>query len=185
MKFRDFFIGTAFLLVLATCCAGVFWFVLHSREAEGARRYVAFNSMKGAAAPAFSVTALDGSTVSSSSRPMVLEVFATWCEICTAEIPVLNRLEKAHPDVTVVAVTGSNKDENFEPQTTSALKRYRVRRDVAYRLSFDPSTHVSRDYKVVGFPSIYVIDKRGNVSFNQVGAVDYAALDQAVKAASM
>ena len=51
--------------------------------------------------------------------------------------------------------------------------------------SFDPATRVVRDYKVVGFPSIYVIGKTGKITFNEAGAVSFAALDNALKEASM
>ena len=68
MKYRDFVGGAAFLMVLAMCCAGVFWFVLHSKETEQTEKYVAFASMKGSAAPAFSVTTLDGKQISPQKR---------------------------------------------------------------------------------------------------------------------
>ncbi len=187
MKYRDFVSGVAFLLVLASCCAGVFWFVLHSKETQQAEKFVAFASLKGSAAPAFSVTTLDGKHISPQKRakPLVVEVFATWCEICTSEIPVLNHLTATHPDVDVVAVTGSKKGANFEPESRFDLERYRSQRKVRYSIAFDPTIGLTRDYKVVGFPSIYVIDRNGKITFNEAGAVSFAALDEAVKEASL
>ena len=70
---------------------------------------------------------LDGKKVATEprARPMVVEVFATWCEICTSEIPTLNRLKLSHPEVDVVAVTGSNKGVDFDSESPSSLARYR------------------------------------------------------------
>lgn len=186
MKFGDFVAGTAFLMILGTCCAGVFWFVLHTKEVQSTERYVAFASMKGTPAPAFVVRTISGQSVSSRERerPLVLEIFATWCEICTAEIPTLNRLRVVHPDIDVVAITGSNIGSDSTPESLSDVRRYQLARGVHYPLVFDASRSVVRDYRVVAFPSIYVIDRKGSVTFNQAGAVAFGDLDRAVQEAS-
>ena len=187
MKYRDFVGGAAFLIVLSTLCAGVFWFVLHSKETDSLNRQVAFASMKGRSAPAFSLSTIEGKPVSTSdsSRPKVIEVFATWCEICTSEIPTLNRLAQMHPEIDVVAITGSKNGGNSAPETLAHVKRYKHSKHVLYALAYDPSIALTKDYKVVGFPSIYVINKKGIVTFDGAGAVSFSDLDAAVKEASI
>lgn len=186
MKYREFVAGTAFLMVLATACALVFWFVIHSKEVDHIARDVAFKSMKGNQAPAFSVRTIDGRQVSLAGRakPMLVEVFATWCEICTSEIPTLNRLAREHHDIDVVAITGDSKGANLEPESINDLRAYRTRKNVHYELALDLSLQVARDYKVVGFPSIYVLNRRSEVTFNDAGAVSFSDLQKAIAVAS-
>ena len=55
------------------------------------------------------LTALDGSQIdiSSAARPIVLNLFATWCPPCVAEIPSLLRLQRQVQDVADVYVASS------------------------------------------------------------------------------
>jgi len=186
MKFKEFVFGTAFLMVLGSCCAGVFWFVIHSKDTEGVVRRIKFASLKGQQAPGFKVTTIDGVSVASTARnrPMVLEVYASWCEICSAEIPTLNRLKHAHPELDVIAITGDKKGSDLQPESLADVKKYRSRKHVDFQLAFDPSMVVAQDFKIVGYPSIFVIDRSGKILFNGMGAVDYADLDSAVRKSS-
>lgn len=183
MKYRDFVGGAAFLMVLATGCAFVFWFVLHSKEAASAERTLQFVSLKGSVAPPFDVTSVEGRrfyTAQPRSKPLVLEIYASWCEICASEIPTLNKLKRSHPEIEVVAITGDLRGSDYKPETVADILRYRLARHVEYDLAFDRSTHVAREYKILGFPSIFVIDKSGMVTFNEAGAVGLDVLNQEV-----
>ena len=61
---------------------------------------------RGDEAPSFSLPNLDGGELGSSAlagETVVLNFWATWCQPCLHELPVLNEME-ANPDVRVVAI---------------------------------------------------------------------------------
>lgn len=146
MKLNDAIRSISFLLVVATICAATFWFVLHSKEKAFVERQVAFQSMAGRPAPDFRLTTIDGRTVDTKrlKRPLVLEIFATWCDICQNEVPTLNRLH-SFSGVDVVAVSGDKRGLRGQPESINDLRTFRNRFGARYQIAFDPKADVARE----------------------------------------
>lgn len=100
---------------------------------------------------------LDGGefrVVQARGRPLFLDFFASWCEPCKIEIPLVQRWSRAHPDVRVVAV-----DVGESPAVAADFARRYALDDVA----LDPQSSARALFGVEGFPTIVAIDSKGYV----------------------
>jgi len=71
--------------------------------------------------PSLQLTDLDGKALSLENRrrPVVVDLWATWCSACAVELPSLLAFEKAHPEVDVLAVDVADKPEAVRQFMTS------------------------------------------------------------------
>jgi cytochrome c biogenesis protein CcmG/thiol:disulfide interchange protein DsbE len=116
------------------------------------------------------------SLASFRGRVVVLNVFASWCQPCQAEAPVLEREQRvlAAHDGTVLGVTyldNSNDSERFVRQWHLT---YPVIRDVAGNF-----VHA---FGTTGVPETFVIDRRGRIAAVRRYQIDAAWLNQTLPA---
>src|SRR5690606_10367149 len=103
-------------------------------------------------APPFALPDLEGQSVALSDfagRVVVVDFWATWCEPCKQQIPVLNQFHRQNPDVAVlgVAVDAGGRD---------AVAPFAEEHRIEYRVLLG-SESLARDYGVPGFPALVVI----------------------------
>jgi len=126
------------------------------------------------AAPPVELAALDGKSFSLSAhrgRVVFLDFWASWCEPCKLSLPLVEHYAKRHPDVDVVAV-----DAGEAPLVARTYAREHGMDNVV----FDPDQTATHAYGVTGFPTMVVIDARGNVRAKWVGfnpAIELAMAD--------
>jgi peptide/nickel transport system substrate-binding protein len=107
-------------------------------------------------APPVSLPTLDGGrfTVDGQrGRLTYLDFWATWCEPCQQSIPLIQRFARRHPEVDVVSV------DVGEP---TALVSGFVRSHPMERVALDPDQTAARAFGVADFPTMVVIDPKGN-----------------------
>lgn len=93
----------------------------------------------------------------------VLNVWASWCEPCRAELPALARLARRDQ----VALYGLNYKD--KPEQAQALLRVLGN---PYRASaVDADGRVGMDFGVQGVPETFVIDARGRVRWRHTGPI--------------
>jgi peroxiredoxin len=129
----------------------------------------------GSRAPAFSLRTPQGAKVSLESmrgKAVLLEFFATWCPHCNAEAPHLRQLAASLPDRRY-AIVGINADGE-DAASVFAYHRYF---GLAFPALLDPSLRpgsfhqpgapggVSTRYRVGGYPTFYVIDPQGRITW--------------------
>jgi peroxiredoxin len=119
----------------------------------------------GETAPAFTLTALDGSRVSLESlrgKRTLVHFWATWCGVCRQEFGALNAvaagLGKDEALVTVVA----------DSDDAEAVRHFAEERGLHYPILL-ASDDVVRTYRVGAFPTNYFITPDGTIAAHTVG----------------
>ena len=90
-------------------------------------------------------------------KVVVLNVFASWCDPCRAEAPILARTERAivKHDATIVGVTYLDNSDSSEQFVRQEHITYPVLRDV--------SGSFVRSFGTTGVPETFVIDRQGHI----------------------
>jgi cytochrome c biogenesis protein CcmG/thiol:disulfide interchange protein DsbE len=89
---------------------------------------------------------------------VVVNVFASWCDPCKAEAPILAQAEQrlAERRATVLGVTYLDNSQDSE--------RFVRQERVAYPVLRDVSGNFVRSFGATGVPETFVIDRRGRVA---------------------
>lgn len=125
----------------------------------------------GAPAPAFSLPALDGSTVESSKltgKPLVLNFWATWCQPCLKEIPELKALAGSG-QVNVVGVA-------LDEEGRSTVAPFVERHQIAYTILLGNQSVLQR-FAGFGIPHTVVLDSAWRVLNVYRGPTTRAAIE--------
>lgn len=129
--------------------------------------------------PSFSITTLDGATVSSSDlrgKVVLVNFWATWCLPCRAEMPLLEGMWKRHAADGFVLV-GFSTDRSG----AGAVREFLSERRITY-----PVAIVGQDVEaafggVRGIPMSFLLDSAGRVRHRVVGPLAPATLELAVR----
>jgi peroxiredoxin len=97
---------------------------------------------------------------------IVVDFWYTHCPPCVRSMPALSKLYNSNKDKGL-KLFGLNSVDNREPSLPN-LKKFLDKKNPSYDIILtDPS--VDRNYKVKAYPTMYVIDKKGNVSYVELG----------------
>lgn len=122
----------------------------------------------GKPAPAFSLPLLHEPDKQFSPKEMLgrvwlLNVWASWCEACKDEHPVLMQFASEK----VVPVVGVD----YKDKADDGIATLKKAGDPYSLVISDADGKVGFDYGVYGVPETYVIDKAGIIRFKLIGAV--------------
>jgi cytochrome c biogenesis protein CcmG/thiol:disulfide interchange protein DsbE len=125
----------------------------------------------GKAAPQFVVSDAQRTVDLSKLRGkvVVLNFWASWCAPCTEELPSLEAMQHALPQVTVLAVSA---DED-----SSAYRNFLMQHHVDFLTVQDPTQSSNALYGTFRYPETYVIDKSGVVRRKFIGPQDFTDPD--------
>jgi thiol-disulfide isomerase/thioredoxin len=119
----------------------------------------------GAPLPDFTVRTLAGGELSRatlSGKPALLVFWNTWCDTCKKELPKVNlTAQKFGPGrLTVLAInTGLNDSE-------AKARAYWQKYGYSFTAGYDYSFEVGKNFKVMGVPTVVLVDARGVVRYN-------------------
>jgi cytochrome c biogenesis protein CcmG, thiol:disulfide interchange protein DsbE len=128
--------------------------------------------------PEFSLTSLQNPDQQFSrdiftGRPMLLNVWATWCPTCYAEHEYLNEL-KAKEGIYIVGM-------NYKDEREKAL-RWLKNLGNPYAIDlYDPRGMLGLDLGVYGAPETFLIDSQGVIRYRHVGDVNEQVWQQTLK----
>lgn len=131
----------------------------------------ASDSTLGRPAPDFTAQLLStGNTVSLSryrGQVILLNIWATWCAPCEAEMPGIQRLyqELGPEGLRVLAVSV---DEEAGP---AEVRKWAEARHLTFDILQDASRDIERRYRTIGVPESFVIDRQGRVVKRVTGFV--------------
>ena len=120
-----------------------------------------------AAAPAFTLTDLDGRALSLASlrgQTVLLYFWATWCGYCQKELPTsVEELARRYRDRQLV-VLAVNIEEGRD-----AVRAWVKKHGVTVPVLLDPDGEVSADYRVTATPTAVLVDPNGRAIARAVG----------------
>ena len=121
-------------------------------------------------APALTLPRLDGRGSASlgdfRGRVVVLNYWASWCELCRAESPLLERWQRriARQGGTVVGIDVLDVSSDAK----AFVRRYRL----TYPMLRDTEGESQPQFGVVAYPESLVIDRNGRIAAVERGPVD-------------
>ncbi|HVH85321.1 MAG TPA: TlpA disulfide reductase family protein [Terriglobales bacterium] len=122
----------------------------------------------GVKAPEFALTSSKGKSLVLSDvlkrGPAVLSFFKVSCPVCQYAFPYLERLWQVHKSepVTFIGISQDNAAE-----TEAFVKKYGISFPVALD---DPGRYiVSNAYKLTNVPTVYLVDRDGEIQVSSVG----------------
>ena len=141
----------------------------------------------GQAAPQFALPTTEGvfDLSQAAGKPVLLEVFATWCPHCQRETATLNAIYDAYKDkVHIVAVSGSQYGvDGSTPESQADVVAFIQKYNVRYPVAYDPTLDVGNKYLQGGFPTIVLIGKDGKVLKFRDGEIPRAEIEKDLDAA--
>jgi cytochrome c biogenesis protein CcmG, thiol:disulfide interchange protein DsbE len=129
----------------------------------------------GSDAPDFHAKVLGSNQVRSMAdykgKVVLLNVWATWCPPCKAELPSLEELYKEYGPKGLKLVAVSIDDYVSEDSIRSFAKSYGLTFDILH-----DSTHaIERIYQTTGYPETFVIGPEGTIRKKWIGADDWTS----------
>jgi peroxiredoxin len=122
----------------------------------------------GTTPPAAEVQDMTGATVSLSQyvghKPVVVEFWASWCEICEALLPRMRAAQARHGAAVEFLVIGVGVN-----QTLRTMQRHIERHPMPFRFFFDPRGAAVRAFQVPATGFIAVLDARGRTVYTGAG----------------
>lgn len=134
------------------------------------------------AARAFSLPVLGRSAQKISlsdyaGKPVIVNFFASWCEPCQKETPLLARFYRAeHAKVAIVGL-----DENDVLGSAMSFTR---KEGVRYPVGFDPGAVAASAYGVAALPQTFFLDARHRIVDRVFGAVTQADINRGIALAT-
>lgn len=138
------------------------------------------NHASDAGLPAVPLSALNGPAVKPLSeladgRPLVVNLWATWCGPCRAELPVLADAQRRHPGVRFVFVN--------QGETAPAVQAFLAREGLELSdLWLDRASLLGPALGSRGLPTTLFVDAAGRLRHAHLGVINAAALQVALQA---
>ncbi len=179
-------IGVTIAAVAIIVAGALLWYRFgpeSRRVQEASTSPITGKATVGQPAPSFEVSTTNGLfKLDSATKPVFLEVFATWCPHCQRETAVIDRLYHNYGSrVAFVGVSGSGTAMDGTSAASQLDVLEWVRRfNVQYPVAYDPLLNVANLYLQNGFPTFAVIGRDKRVAYLSSGEVSYQELSAAI-----
>lgn len=129
------------------------------------------------AAPELTLTDLDGKTVSLQDyrgSVVLVNLWATWCPPCRAEMPTLEAFHRKYKDDGLVLI-GINQEESAE-LVIPFVREF----DLSFSIWLDLNYLAEKKFGTEALPSSFVIDRDGRVRLKWIGGISAKNLEKYV-----
>lgn len=170
-------------LTIASVVSGALVLLLLSRliAAGNAAGSNPVSPLVGKPAPDFTITTWNGTAAQQvrladlKGKPVVVSFWASWCDPCREETPILQAAWQKYQGSGVMFVGVAMHDKQSDG--TAFLKQY----GVTYPAGPDTTGQIIIDYGVTGPPETVFINRHGVVESKTIGAIDDGSLDRAIQ----
>ncbi|MFX0087225.1 MAG: TlpA family protein disulfide reductase [Candidatus Hodarchaeota archaeon] len=121
----------------------------------------------------FSFQLLNGTEVSLADykgAPLFLDLFATWCQPCKAQIAELAKLKSFSPYVRILSVSIEKDD------TVEMLEKFSSETGITWIVGRDYSLQGARNFNVTSIPTLAFFNSEGVLKKLEAGIHDYATM---------
>lgn len=133
-----------------------------------AATYGAIRLMESASLPTVSLTTLDGNRASlaalAGGKPMVLNLWASWCGPCRQEMPILAAAQRQ--EAGVIFVFSNQGEDGITVQRFLAAAQLELA-----NVLLDPGARIGRDAGSLALPITFFYDDSGRLVDTQMGGI--------------
>jgi cytochrome c-type biogenesis protein len=127
-------------------------------------------------APKYGALTLDGKPASLESfqgKPVLINVWATWCVPCRQEMPALESLydKFSNQGLQIIGISIDG------PGTAQRIKSFIDRMGISYNILHDPDDKFSRAFRTIGVPESFLINANGEIVHTWKGPFDAMSED--------
>jgi peroxiredoxin len=144
-----------------------------NRGASGGENQNIIGIEQGQTAPDFTLTDIDGVTFSLSDyrdNIVVIDFMATWCGPCAAQVSHLKQLYENYRARGVVIMS-----IDVDPsETDRTLQQFKSTYGCDWIFARGSTTGTT--YRIVYIPTLYIIDRRGRITYRNTGTTPYSTL---------
>ncbi len=128
--------------------------------------------------PAWELPTPDGSLASLAGfagKPVVLNLWASWCPPCRREMPVLQRMQAERPDIHFIFLN--------QGESAKTVSEYMAAQGLQLgNVLLDPQTQAGTYFGHRALPTTLFFDRHGRLAATRLGEVSYATLLQHLNA---
>ena len=132
---------------------------------------------QGRPAPGFTLPTLSGESATLSDyegQVVLINLWATWCPPCKAEMPTLNAFYEAHREQGFVVLAVNNQED------ATTINAYIQEKGFTFPVLLDPQAEMLDMYQVQGLPTTFIIDRSGQIQHVQIGEITEEQLNRIV-----
>jgi TonB family protein len=122
------------------------------------------SELAGKAATDFTLRDLSNHDVQLSGlrgKTVLLDFWATWCAPCREEIPLLQKLQRNNPDLTVVGIDVG--------EDANVVEKFVKDQGISYQILLAGQNAMLNEYGVHSYPTVFVIDREGIIRDSLIG----------------
>lgn len=132
----------------------------------------------GLPAPNFNLLSPTGESITLSDyegQVVLVNMWATWCPPCKAELPDINAFYEAHKDEGFVVLAVNSQEDAATVDAFIQAKSFH------FPVALDSRGEVMNLYQAPGLPTTYIIDRNGAIRYIQTGTITKQQLETIIE----